>query len=119
MSQLSASARNDTEITEDPVETAIKTCEILQYMIDNNAKRLYGLRTQCSVTEEITQREIRELEVIIVYYIYIIWVRYLEETSSIFKVSFSSVRNSDNTEASASSTQLYKCLYYRGYSLGC
>lgn len=40
--------------------------DILQSMIDISADRLVGLRTQCSTSVELTQREIRTLEVIIV-----------------------------------------------------
>lgn len=36
---------------------------ILQSMIDIFAERLVGLRTQCSTSNELTQREIRTLEV--------------------------------------------------------
>lgn len=38
---------------------------VLQPMIDTFADRLVGLRTQCSTSVELTQREIRTLEVII------------------------------------------------------
>ena len=60
----SAAVTSSTSPPEDnPVQNAINMCEMIEYMINNNAKRLDGLRTQCSVTEEITQKEIRELEV--------------------------------------------------------
>lgn len=49
--------------SEDTVELALESCQLLQYMIDSNSKLLDGLRTQCSVREEITQQEIRQLEV--------------------------------------------------------
>ena len=51
------------DIPDDPVESAITHCAMTQCMIDITSKQLDGLRTQCSVTEEITQKEIRESEV--------------------------------------------------------
>ena len=42
---------------------AIKTCTNLQIMIDFTAKHLNGLRSECSTTTEITQKEIKEAEV--------------------------------------------------------
>lgn len=41
----------------------VKPLEILQSMIDIFAERLVGLRTQCSTSNELTQSEIRTLEV--------------------------------------------------------
>ena len=52
-----------SEREEDPIQNAIKQCGMIQCVIDNTAKQLDGLRTQCSTTEEITQKEIREAEV--------------------------------------------------------
>ncbi|ESO97857.1 hypothetical protein LOTGIDRAFT_104167 [Lottia gigantea] len=47
---------------DDSVEQALKTCKMVQFMIDFTAKQLLGLRTECKKTEEITQKEIRETE---------------------------------------------------------
>ena len=52
-----------TESEEDPVKKALDQCMMIQSVIDFTAKHLYGLRTQCATTEEITQNEIRESEV--------------------------------------------------------
>lgn len=38
---------------------------IIQNMIDVSAERLEGLRTQCATSAELTQQEIRTLEVIL------------------------------------------------------
>lgn len=43
----------------------VKPLDVLQSMIDIFADRLVGLRTQCSTSAELTQREIRTLEVTI------------------------------------------------------
>lgn len=40
-----------------------KYLQILQSMIDVSAERLEGLRTQCATSAELTQQEIRTLEV--------------------------------------------------------
>lgn len=40
-----------------------KTLHIIQSMIDVSSERLEGLRTKCSTTAELTQQEIRTLEV--------------------------------------------------------
>lgn len=40
-----------------------RSLALLQSMIDIFAERLIGLRTQCSTSNELTQREIRNLEV--------------------------------------------------------
>ena len=47
----------------DPIQIAIDQCVMTQCVIDNTAKQLEGLRTQCSTAEEITQKEIKEAEV--------------------------------------------------------
>lgn len=41
----------------------VETLEFSQSMIDIFAERLVGLRTQCSTSNELTQSEIRTLEV--------------------------------------------------------
>lgn len=43
-----------------------KNLHIIQSMIDVSSERLEGLRTKCSTTAELTQQEIRTLEVNIV-----------------------------------------------------
>lgn len=40
-----------------------KNLHIIQSMIDVSSERLEGLRTKCSTTAELTQQEIRTLEV--------------------------------------------------------
>ena len=40
-----------------------RALEVVQSMIDISADRLEGLRTQCSTSAELTQQEIRTLEV--------------------------------------------------------
>lgn len=42
---------------------AVEMVETIQSMIDVSADRLEGLRTQCSTSAELTQQEIRTLEV--------------------------------------------------------
>lgn len=54
-------AENEYEIKR--VRDAIQTIETIQSMIDVSADRLEGLRTQCSTSAELTQQEIRTLEV--------------------------------------------------------
>lgn len=48
-------------MADDEAEQEIR--RTLQYMIDISAQRLEGLRTQCATSAEITQQEIRTLEV--------------------------------------------------------
>ena len=48
---------------DDAIKRAIELCHMTQCMIDITAKQLDGLRTLCSTSEEITQKEIRESEV--------------------------------------------------------
>lgn len=45
------------------IRDAIQMIETIQSMIDVSADRLEGLRTQCSTSAELTQQEIRTLEV--------------------------------------------------------
>lgn len=52
----------DSEV-EDSVTKAIEACNTAQAMIDINAEHLDGLRTQCETSAELTQHEIRTLEV--------------------------------------------------------
>lgn len=40
-----------------------RTLDVLQSMIDTSADRLEGLRTKCATTNELTQQEIRTIEV--------------------------------------------------------
>ena len=51
-----------------------RRCDILdvfQSMIDISADRLEGLRTQCATSAELTQQEIRTLEVSVIYLGYV------------------------------------------------
>lgn len=52
-----------SEKPRDPIQNAIDQCYMTQCVLDNTAKQLVGLRTQCSTAEEITQKEIKEAEV--------------------------------------------------------
>jgi len=52
-----------TNDRDDAIKRAIELCHMTQCMIDITAKQLDGLRTVCSTSEEITQKEIRESEV--------------------------------------------------------
>jgi len=45
------------------IRDALENLSVLQSMISLSAERLDGLRTQCATTAEITQQEIRTLEV--------------------------------------------------------
>lgn len=47
----------------------IRHLHIVQNMIDVSAERLEGLRTQCATSAELTQQEIRTLEVIFFMFI--------------------------------------------------
>lgn len=53
----------DNEYENKRARDAIQTIETIQSMIDVSADRLEGLRTQCSTSAELTQQEIRTLEV--------------------------------------------------------
>lgn len=51
-------------LQKDAAEQEIRRAlEVVQSMIDISADRLEGLRTQCSTSAELTQQEIRTLEV--------------------------------------------------------
>lgn len=52
----------DTE-AENKVKSAVEACVTAQAMIDINSEHLDGLRTQCATSVELTQHEIRALEV--------------------------------------------------------
>lgn len=52
----------DSEI-DDNVQKTIEACNTAQAMIDINAEHLDGLRTQCAPSAELTQHEIRTVEV--------------------------------------------------------
>lgn len=53
----------DSEYEIKRARDAIQTIETIQSMIDVSADILEGLRTQCSTSAELTQQEIRTLEV--------------------------------------------------------
>lgn len=44
-------------------EAALRQCELLQNMIDISLSSLQGLRTKCAASNDLTQHEIRTLEV--------------------------------------------------------
>lgn len=50
-------------MADDTTEQELRNLQILQSMIDVSAERLEGLRTQCATSAELTQQEIRTLEV--------------------------------------------------------
>ena len=50
-------------VNTDPVQQAIDACTMVQFMIDFTANQLEDLRSDCDITEEITQKEIRDTEV--------------------------------------------------------
>lgn len=50
---------------EEPELEVRRALDVVQSMIDISADRLEGLRTQCATSAELTQHEIRTLEVII------------------------------------------------------
>lgn len=50
--------------SEDAEHEIRRAFDVIQSMIDISADRLEGLRTQCSTSAELTQQEIRTLEVI-------------------------------------------------------
>lgn len=54
-------------MADDTQEQDLKNLQILQSMIDVSAERLEGLRTQCATSAELTQHEIRTLEVYTFY----------------------------------------------------
>lgn len=52
------------KMADEDAETEIKRAlDVLQSMIDISADRLEGLRTLCATSAELTQQEIRTLEV--------------------------------------------------------
>lgn len=56
------------------IRDAIQMIETIQSMIDVSADRLEGLRTQCSTSAELTQQEIRTLEVGCGHFLrYVLW----------------------------------------------
>lgn len=48
---------------DEPETDTRRDLDMLQSMIDISAERLEGLRTQCATSAELTQQEIRTLEV--------------------------------------------------------
>lgn len=52
---------------EEPELEVRRALDVVQSMIDISADRLEGLRTQCATSAELTQHEIRTLEVMICY----------------------------------------------------
>ncbi len=56
-------SQNECLLYDESVKKTIESCSTAQAMIDINAKHLEGLRTECAITAELTQNEIRTLEV--------------------------------------------------------
>lgn len=54
---------------EEPELEVRRALDVVQSMIDISADRLEGLRTQCATSAELTQHEIRTLEVIICHFL--------------------------------------------------
>lgn len=50
-------------MADDEVDQDFKNLELVQSMIDISAERLDGLRTKCATSAQLTQQEIRTLEV--------------------------------------------------------
>lgn len=50
---------------EEPELEVRRALDVVQSMIDISADRLEGLRTQCATSAELTQHEIRTLEVML------------------------------------------------------
>ena len=46
---------------------ALHQCELIQNMIEISISSLQGLRTKCAASNDLTQQEIRTVEVIYVY----------------------------------------------------
>lgn len=53
---------------ETSAKRAAELCAMVQSMIDISAEHLEGLRTQCATSAELTQQEIRTLEVLFLIY---------------------------------------------------
>lgn len=45
------------------LQKALEQCELVQNMIDISISSLEGLRTKCATSNDLTQKEIRTLEV--------------------------------------------------------
>jgi hypothetical protein len=56
-------SQNECLLYDECIKKTIESCLTAQAMIDINAKHLEGLRTECAITAELTQNEIRTLEV--------------------------------------------------------
>lgn len=56
---------NMTKSEEQPLslQKALQQCELVQNMIDLSISNLEGLRTKCATSNDLTQKEIRTLEV--------------------------------------------------------
>ncbi|KAK2102720.1 kinase suppressor of Ras 2 [Saguinus oedipus] len=46
------------------LQKALQQCELVQNMIDLSISNLEGLRTKCATSNDLTQKEIRTLEVV-------------------------------------------------------
>lgn len=49
------------------LQKALQQCELVQNMIDLSISNLEGLRTKCATSNDLTQKEIRTLEVGVAY----------------------------------------------------
>lgn len=60
---LSGSSCDQEEDSDNELDGLIEAVITVQAMIDINVQHLHGLRTECALTAELTQNEIRSLEV--------------------------------------------------------
>lgn len=56
------------------LQKALQQCELVQNMIDISISSLEGLRTKCATSNDLTQKEMRTLEVGIIILIIIIFI---------------------------------------------
>lgn len=53
------------------LQKALQQCELVQNMIDISISSLEGLRTKCATSNDLTQKEIRTLEVSAAIYLFV------------------------------------------------
>ncbi|GAA6073051.1 kinase suppressor of Ras 1 isoform X1 [Tachysurus ichikawai] len=76
-------------------EAALRQCELLQNMIDISLSSLQGLRTKCAASNDLTQHEIRTLEVMthgVVDAVHLIYTCLKPDTSISCMKSFTCIR---------------------------
>ncbi|XP_060800037.1 kinase suppressor of Ras 1 isoform X3 [Neoarius graeffei] len=61
--------RNSTDSSSSSSSSALQQCQLLQNIIDITISNLQGLRTKCAASNDLTQHEIRTLEVKLLKYI--------------------------------------------------